>query len=36
MNHRDQNFLPLVDLVAVDGLVLADLGFRRKADIPTI
>ncbi len=34
MNHADQDFLPLVDLLTADGLVLADLGFRCKAGIP--
>src|SRR5258708_25269171 len=34
MNDADQDFLPLVDLLTADGLVLADLGFRCKADIP--
>jgi hypothetical protein len=34
MNHSDQDFLPLVDLLAADGLVLTDLGFRCKAGTP--
>lgn len=34
MNHSDQDFLPLVDLLAADGLVLTDLGFHCKAGIP--
>ena len=34
MNRPDQDFLPLVGLLAEDGLVLADLGFRCKAGIP--
>ena len=34
MNQPDQDFLPLVDLLAADGLVLADLGFRCKAGTP--
>jgi hypothetical protein len=34
MNHSDQDFLPLVELVAADGVVLADLGFRCKAGTP--
>ncbi len=34
MNRPDQNFLPLVELVNEDGLVLSDLGFRRKDGIP--
>jgi hypothetical protein len=34
MNHADQDFLPLVDWLTEDGLVLADLGFRCKAGIP--
>lgn len=34
MNHSDQDFLVLVDLLLADGLVLADLGFRCKAGIP--
>ena len=34
MNHSDQDFLPLVDLIAADGLVLTDLGFRCKAGMP--
>lgn len=34
MNRPDQDFLPLVDLLESDGLVLADLGFRRKAGVP--
>ena len=34
MNHSDQDFLPLVDLLAADGLVLTDLGFRCKAGVP--
>ena len=34
MNHSDQDFLPLVDLLLADGLVLADLGFRGKGGIP--
>ena len=31
MNCPDQDFLPLVDLLSEDGVVLADLGFRCKA-----
>jgi hypothetical protein len=34
MNHSDQDFLPLVDLLAQDGIVLSDLGFRCKQGIP--
>lgn len=34
MNHPDQDFLPLVDLVKQDGVVLADMGFRCKAGVP--
>lgn len=34
MNCPDQNFLPLVDLLSEDGVVLADLGFRSKAGVP--
>ena len=34
MNCPDQDFLPLVDLLSEDGLVLSDLGFRCKAGIP--
>ena len=34
MNCPDQDFLPLVDLLSADGLVLSDLGFRCKAEIP--
>ena len=34
MNHPDQDFLPLVDLLAEDGLVLSDLGFRCKNGSP--
>ncbi len=34
MHHHDQAFLPLVDLLAQDGLVLADLGFRCKHGVP--
>ena len=34
MNCPDQAFLPLVELVNEDGLVLSDLGFRCKAGVP--
>lgn len=34
MHLSDQDFLPLVDLLAPDSLVLSDLGFRCKAGIP--
>ena len=34
MNQSDQDFLPLVDLIKADGLVLADMGFRCKTGIP--
>src|SRR5215218_7549420 len=34
MNTADQAFLPLVDLLTADGLVLADLGFRCKVGVP--
>lgn len=34
MNCPDQDFLPLVDLLREDGLVLADLGFRCKGGVP--
>ena len=34
MNCPDQDFLPRVDLLNEDGVVLADLGFRSKAGIP--
>ncbi len=34
MNHSDQDFLPLLALLAADGLVLTDLGFRCKTGIP--
>lgn len=34
MNHHDQDFLPLVRLLAEDGLVLSDLGFRCKNGSP--
>jgi hypothetical protein len=34
MNHSDQDFLLLADLLRADGLVLADLGFRCKDGIP--
>ena len=34
MKHSDQDFLPLVELMAADGVVLADLDFRCKAGIP--
>ena len=34
MNCPDQDFLPLVDLLSADGLVLSDLGFRCKVGIP--
>ncbi len=34
MNQPDQDFLPLVDLVKEDGLVLADMGFRCKGGVP--
>ncbi len=34
MNRADQAFLPLVDLLSADGLVLADLGFRCKDGVP--
>lgn len=35
MNHPDQDFLPLVELVQEDGLVLADMGFRCKGGVPS-
>ena len=34
MNCPDQTFLPLVELLNADGVVLADLGFRCKAGVP--
>ena len=34
MNCPDQDFLPLVDLVKEDGVVLADMGFRCKGGVP--
>jgi len=34
MNRSDQDFLPLVDLLLTDSLVLADLGFRCKSGVP--
>jgi hypothetical protein len=34
MNHPDQDFLPLLNLLKQDGVVLADLGFRCKAGMP--
>jgi hypothetical protein len=34
MNRSDQDFLPLVELLNEDGVVLADLGFRSKAGVP--
>jgi hypothetical protein len=34
MNHPDQDFLPLVDLIKEDGIVLADMGFRCKGGVP--
>lgn len=34
MNHSDQDFLPLLDLLLADGLVLTDLGFRCKQGTP--
>jgi hypothetical protein len=34
MNRPDQDFLPLAQLIEADGLVLADLGFRRKNGVP--
>jgi hypothetical protein len=34
MNHSDLEFLPLVELVKEDGVVLSDLGFRCKAGVP--
>jgi len=35
MNCPDQDFLPLISLLDEDGVVLADLGFRCKAGIPS-
>jgi hypothetical protein len=34
MNQHDQDFLPLVDLIKEDGIVLADMGFRCKKGVP--
>ena len=34
MHRPDQDFLPLVELVNEDGLVLSDLGFRCKDGLP--
>jgi hypothetical protein len=34
MNCPDQDFLPLVDLLREDGVVLSDLGFRCKGGVP--
>jgi hypothetical protein len=34
MNHHDQDFLPLVDLIKKDGIVLSDMGFRCKEGVP--
>ena len=34
MNHSDQDFLALVDLLSADGLVLSDLGFRSRDGVP--
>jgi len=34
MNHPDQDFLPLVDLIKEDAIVLADMGFRCKGGVP--
>lgn len=34
MNHHDQDFLPLVDILQEDGLILSDLGFRCKQGQP--
>lgn len=34
MNHSDQDFNPLIDLLAQDGIVLSDLGFRCKDGVP--
>ena len=34
MNHSDQDFLSLVDLLMEDGLVFSDLGFRCKSGTP--
>jgi hypothetical protein len=34
MNHPDQDFLPLVELIKDDGVVLADMGFRCKRGVP--
>lgn len=34
MNRPDQDFLPLVDLVKEDALVLSDMGFRCKGGVP--
>lgn len=34
MNCPDQDFLPLVDLIQEQGVVLADLGFRCKQGVP--
>lgn len=35
MNQSDQAFLPLLDLLREDGVVLADLGFRCKDGTPS-
>ncbi len=34
MNCPDQDFLPLVELLNQDGVVLSDLGFRCKTGVP--
>jgi hypothetical protein len=34
MNRPDQEFHPLIETVKLDGIVLADLGFRCKEGIP--
>jgi hypothetical protein len=34
MNHSDQDFLSLVDLLLEDGVVFSDLGFRCKGGLP--
>jgi len=34
MNRPVLSFLPLVDLVSLDGIVLSDLGLRCKAGLP--
>lgn len=34
MNQPDQDFLPLVDLIKEEAVVLADMGFRCKGGVP--